>query len=266
MNLNEYYGFVSNPFGKYIDMDNVYESNDYKQVYNRMRSVIDCEGIGPVTGKSGVGKTTIIKSFISRLSERYKIIYVQGAQMSIFDFYHTVCNQLDIKISDCHKIRMIEDIQRELVELKRNGIKVMVVLDDAQELPSAIIQELRVFYDYGLKEAASIALIIVAHTDFRHTLRKEKYEMLHNRIIANYDCAGLSYNEIKGYIENRLRSVDGNTNLFNERNYININSCADGNPRRLNTLMNNVLMVGYLDEKKVFDAQMIKRAKDEMEI
>lgn len=266
MKMNEYYGFNRNPFSKYIEEENVYKSNDYIQIYNRIQNVLECEGIGIITGKSGSGKTTIVKSFIHNLGDRYKIIYIQGSQMSVFDFYHCVCNELNIKISDCHKIRMIEDIQKEMIELKRNGIRVMVVMDDAQELPSAILQELRIFYDYGLKEEASIALLIVGHTNFRRTLKKEKYETLHNRVIANYDCDGLSFNEVKEYIQKRLKDAGATEEMLDERNYININNYAERSPRKINTLMNTLLLMGYIEETKKFDTQMIKRAKDEIEI
>lgn len=264
--LNDFYGFETNPFSKYINLDNVYKSNDYIQVYNRMQSVIECEGIGIITGKSGVGKTTIVKTFIKNLSDKYKVIYIQGGQMSVFDFYHSICNELNVKISDCHKIRIIEDIQNELIELRKKGIRIVIVLDDAQELPSAIIQEMRIFYDYGLKEEASIGMIMVAHTSFRRTLRKEKYETLHNRVIANYECNGLEFNEVKEYIKNRMKNAGIVDEIFNERNYLNIHSYGDRNPRRINTLMNNLLMIGYIEQTKKFDAQMIKRAKEEMEI
>ena len=266
MNVNEYYGFKKNPFGKYVEVDEVYRSNDYIQIYNRIQNVLECEGIGIITGKSGSGKTTAVKSFIKNQKERCKFIFIQGSQMSVFDFYHSICNALNVKISDCHKIRIIEEIQRELVELKKNGIRIMVILDDAHELPSSILQELRIFYDYGLEEDASIALLIVGHTSFRRTLKKEKYETLHNRIIANYDCNGLDYNEIKEYIQKRIKDAGIREELLDERNYININSYSERNPRKINTLMNTLLLIGCVEETKRFDTQMIKRAKEEMEI
>lgn len=100
-----YYGMTTNPFLKEGTTKYKFESNDFKQVNNRLHYIKEIKGIALITGGTGLGKTYAIRYFINELNKGlYKIIYISVTNdMTNFDFYKALCNNLELDIGACYR-------------------------------------------------------------------------------------------------------------------------------------------------------------------
>lgn len=264
-----FYGMSTNPFLKDTSIKYQFKSNDFIQIISRLNYLKEIKGIGLITGEPGFGKTFSIRSFISSLNkDLYKIIYISITNdMSTFDFFKIISNELCIDIGSCYKSDIYKKIQGELKRLvEKDRIQPIIVLDDAHFLTRDIITNLKVFYDFDMDSKDYVSLIMVGNPELKEELSKNIYETLKQRIIVNYTLKGLSRDEVKEYISTRLEIANTNKEIF-EIDAINaLYSCSKSSPRRLNTLIINALMLGYQDKITKIDSTIIMNAKNEMDL
>ena len=257
MKMNEYYGFSVSPFS---DKNQVlYKSKDYMEIKKRMEFYLEEEGIALITGLHGTGKTKMVQSL---LPGKDKVIYVYGCELTLFEFLNSIGSQLEIETKHCHISNIMQDINRRVVLHTKNEERVIIVIDRIEKIQSKILESLKSLQD-GSK---GIYLILIGHSKFRSRSRDPKLKSLISSILINYDCAGLSMNETKEYIKLRLANVGGDINLIEDRYYSNIYEYTKGNPQMINKYMATVLLIAYINQTKTINNQILKKAKEEIEI
>ena len=264
-----YYGMSTNPFVKSENIKNKYESKDFKETINRLNYIKEIKGICLISGNTGFGKTYAVRYFINELNKNlYKIIYISATQeMTVFDFYKTLCDQLYIDIGACYKTDMYKKIQEEFKRLvKKDRIQPMVIIDDAHLLKRDILNNFKVFYDFDMDSIDYVSLIIVGHQKIREELMKNIYENLKQRIIVNYTFEGFSRTEVSEYIKSRLQISETNEEIFEADALNALYSCSKSSPRRLNGLVINALMLGFQNKLQKIDSEIIIMAKKELDL
>ena len=130
MEFTTYYGMDYNPFTKEISSNNLFESNDYLQMKNRINFLIENRGIGLFMGDPGMGKTSSLRSVIYSLDKsRYKIIYICMTTITPLDFYKTLNDALGLE-DNSRKAVLFKQIQEEIAKLYKDHINVIIVIDE----------------------------------------------------------------------------------------------------------------------------------------
>lgn len=268
MKYLDYYGMKYNPFGKYVPEDNIYKSNDVREAVSRIEYAVEVDGIALITGDPGTGKTTSVRKYLDELdSERYKLIYLTAGNYKVFDFYHALCHAVDISPGRCQHVSMYERIQGEFVRMQEEDhVKPVVVIDDAHLLPSKILDEFKIFYDFDFDSRCYVTLIIIGNDEIRRRIREDDYDSLRDRIVTNYEMKAMTSEEVSEYIRSKIATAGGNPELFSESVLNEICQAGRGNARRINTLVTNMLMFSFSHNKKEFGIEDVKTAKDEMSI
>lgn len=264
-----FYGMSTNPFLKDTSIKYQFKSGDFVQVLSRLNYLKEIKGIGLITGEPGFGKTFTIRSFSSSLNkDLYKIIYISITKdMSTFDFFKIISNELCIDIGACYKSDTYKKIQEELKRLvEKDRIQPIIILDDAHFLTRDIITNLKVFYDFDMDSKDYVSLIIVGNSVIKEELSKNIYESLKQRIVVNYTLKGLSRDEVKQYISSRLEIADTTKEIFESDAVNALYSCSKSSPRRLNALIINALMLGYQNKITKIDSSIIMNAKNEIDL
>lgn len=264
-----YYGMSCNPFLKDVDINIPFESEDFKELMNRYRYLTEIKGIGVFIGNPGLGKTFSLRCYSSSLNlDLYKVVYVSATKdMTIFDFFKEIGSSFNIDVGACYKTEMYHNIQKEiklLVEQERR--QPIIMIDDCQNLSRDILHQLKVLYEYEMDSKDYITLILVGKPEFKTEISKNIYDYLKQRIIVNYKLNGLSREEVKSYIESRLKLANVNHEIFTEDALNALYSCSKSSPRRLNTLILNCLLLGYQEEKQKIDSEIVMFAKGEMDL
>lgn len=264
-----YYGMSSNPFLKDESIKYQYESKDYKETISRFNYLNEIKGIGLFVGETGYGKTYTVRSFINSLNkDLHKVIYLSfNKNVSLFDFYKSIMNELGLDTGACYGIDMYNDIQKEIKRIvQKDRMKVVIIIDDAHHLTREILQNFKVLYDFEMDSKDYVSLILIGNTILKSELSKIIYEELKQRIVVNYTFNGLDREEVKEYVKTRLEYVSNNSDIFTGDALNALYNCCKSSPRKLNSLVLNSLMLGYQNKEPIINSEIIMNAKKEMEI
>lgn len=264
-----FYGMSCNPFLKSESIKYTYESNDFKETLTRFNFLKEVKGIGLFYGTSGLGKTFCARYFINNLNkDLYKVIYITITHnMTVFDFFKVISDELDLEIGSCYKTDLYKNIQKEIMRLvKQDKIQPIIIIDDAHLLSREIFYNFKLLYDFEMDSKDYVTLILIGYPDLKYELCKNVYETLNQRIIVNYEFKGLSRKEVKEYVKTRLEIANTNKEIFSEEALNSLYSCCKSSPRRLNTLVLNSLMLGTQNKEKVIEIETIMNAKGEMDL
>lgn len=263
-----YYGMSCNPFLKETNVI-PFESNDYKELLSRFHYLTEIKGIGVFTGNPGLGKTFTVRSYVSSLNlDLYKVIYISATKdMTIFDFFKEIASSLNVDLGACYKTDLYHNIQKEIILLVKQEKRLpIIIVDDCQNLSRDILHQLKVLYEYEMDSKDYVTLILIGKPELRSELSKNVYDYIKQRIIVNYKLSGLSRDEVKQYIESRLKLANVNHELFTEDAMNALYSCSKSSPRRLNNLIINCLLLGFQNEKVTIDSEIVMFAKKEMDL
>lgn len=257
-----YYGLDSN-FLKTKTKE--YESEDYKNVINRIKYVKEVKGIGLIVGKSGTGKTYTITSFIDKTNqELYEIVYIKAAIVSSFEFLKLICNKLEIDVGNCYKGDIYNKIKEKIREIKKERREFILIIDEAENLNQKAIEEIKNLYEIDTERRENITIILVGTEEIKEEIKKAKYESLRQRIIVNYNMQGLTREEVKEYIKEKVEESGGN-DIYTETALNALYSISGGNIRNLNKIILSSLMIGYLSKSLKIDEEIVRIAKSEVD-
>lgn len=265
MEATMYYGMDFNPFTKGISSNSLYESNDYKQMMNRLDFVIKTKGIGVFLANPGLGKTTILRAKLESLSEnRYKIIYICMTTVSTMDFYRMINDQLGLE-ETLQKSKMVRQIKEEIRRIVEEAKKeVIIVIDEAQFLSREIIKEFIMFMNYNYDSKDYCTLILIGQNDFVRLLRYKNLEAFTQRINVNYSLTGMNEEEVENYVIDRLRLVHCQTDLFQKESYHTLFTISNGSIRILNRLIERALIIGTKRGIRNINSEVIMDAQREV--
>lgn len=169
-------------------------------------------------------------------------------------------------IGACYKDELYENIQKEIKRLvNEQRVNVIVIVDDAQYLNSKIMKDLKILFDFYMDSKDYTTIILCGHEELRRELSKVAYETLQQRVVVNYKFAGLTREEVKEYIKTRLVLSKQKNEIFSNDALNALYNASKGNPRRLNSLIVNCLIIGSQERKEIIDDEIVMMAKSEID-
>ena len=265
MEVTTYYGMDRNPFTKDASITTLFTSNDFKQMSNRLDFIIQSRGIGVFLSNSGMGKTTCLRKTLETLNpNRYIVIYICMTTITAMDFYRMLNNELGLE-ETTKKSQMFNQIQEELRRLtSENKMEVIIAIDEAQFLRKEVLREFIMLMNFDYDSKDYCTLIFVGQNEFLKTLRLKSLEPFRQRINMNYIFTGFNEEEVKEYVESRLKSVNCRDDLFKEECYHTLYSLMNTSVRILNLLINKSLILGMHYNKDSIDSELIMEANKEL--
>lgn len=264
MNIETYYGMDFNPFTKEININCLYQSNDYKQMENRLDFLIRSRGIGVFLSNPGMGKTTSLRNTLSRLNKgRYKVIYLCLTTITVLDFYRQLNDALGL--TDVRrKSKLFEQIQDELRRLIiENKTEVVIAIDEVQYLVKDILKEFVMLLNFDYDSKDYCTLILTGQNEFMRVLRFKELESFRQRININYTFTGMDEKEVKDYIQTRLKLVHCRNDIFSPESYHTLYTLMQGSIRYLNQLINKALIIGQHQGLQTISSEIIMQSREE---
>ena len=217
------------------------------------------EGFVVITGDVGGGKTTVVsKLFESPETENIVKAKIVTTQLEAEDLLRLVAAGYGLSHQDISKAALLRHIEEFLRHCAQQGSHVLLVVDEAQGLPRAAVEELRMLSNFQERERALLQIFLVGQGEFRDIVRREGLEQLRQRIIAAYHLEPFGAEETRAYIEHRL-ALAGWTNdpRISSDAYAAIYRLTAGIPRRINALCERVLLFACLEEAHHVTAEMV---------
>jgi len=262
----EYFNLVDEPFRLTPDPRYVYLS----RMHSKAKSYLDFaiwnrDGFVVMTGDIGSGKTTILNTVISNVDNDVVVAKIHQTQLDERQLLQAVLLELGINFNSDDKVTLLNNLNKYLIEQYKANKKVLLVIDEAQNLSIRALEELRLLSGLETFEAKLINIIIVGQPELRIMLESRELEQLSQRVRLRYHLKSLSKAETQGYIYHRLQIAGSSQNiLFAEELMPYIYKYTGGVPRLINILCDTALICAYADEKKVVSLDTIKAAIGEL--
>lgn len=262
MNSPSYYGLTCNPFakGSFSEHDS-FKSHDFTQMISRLNVLKDIRGIGVFTAPPGMGKSYALHCFANSLNPNmYHMEYICLSTVSVADFYKELCQVLGLPERG-GKTTMFKAIKDQIWYLyKEKRQPLLIAVDEAQYLNTGILNDIKMLMNQDYDSLNCFTLILCGETYLQNTLKKPVHEALNQRITIRYNFEGLTAEEVPEYIRHKISAAGGSDTIINEAAISSVNGYVHGNPRLIDNIMSDSLMIGEQMEKPTIDEEVILAA------
>ena len=184
--------------------------------------------------------------------------HIVTTQMQADDLLRMVASGFGIAYQRISKAALLRSLESYFRACTQEGKRVLLVVDECQGLPRKAIEELRMLSNFQMKGRPLVQSFLLGQREFRATMRSEGFEQLRQRVIAAYHLRPLDATETRGYIEHRLGLAGWQDDpRFADDIFDGIYEFTEGVPRRINTLMDRLLLYGYLEEVHEIDREAL---------
>lgn len=223
------------------------------------------EGFCILTGEPGTGKTTILRLFTEKWKERAEIALIMTPRLLPDEFFRAILDDFKIPLSSS-KNDMLKAFRSFLLTHAANNKRVAIIVDEAQELPSATLEELRLLSNLETEKEKLLQIILIGQPELRTKLLSEPLRQLNQRITVRVQLKPLTEAETSDYINTRLIKGGNSSLLFNQSAKDLIFNLSGGIPRTINLLASRGLMSAFLNgSREVFEKHVQNGASDVME-
>ncbi|MEO1291738.1 MAG: XrtA/PEP-CTERM system-associated ATPase [Pseudomonadota bacterium] len=262
----EYYGLTASPFRLTPDKRFYFVSEGQRKAMSYLRyGLFQAEGFIVITGDVGLGKSTLIEQLFDDLDEDVVAAQIGTTQVDADDALRLICDSFGIEHSANDKASLLATLETFLVEQHDLGRRVLVVVDEAQNLPMRTLEELRMLSNLSIDGKPLLQCFLVGQPQFLSTLAHPDLAQLQQRVIASYRLEPMTEEETCDYIQHRLGAVgwEGAPDI-DASVYPVIHAECEGVPRRINTLANRILLQASLEEAMAITPAMVEAVITEM--
>ncbi len=266
MSYLEHFELREQPFLLTPDPDFLYWSKQHARAKAYMESTIWlADGFVVITGEIGSGKTTLLQSFLAELEDDIVYAVVSQTQLTPTEFLQAVLTEFGFKPFNKRKVELLDMLNMFLIEQYSNGKKVVLIVDEAQNLTRKVLEEIRMLSGIETQKEKVLRIILAGQPELKETLESPNLKQLIQRVRLRFHLGPLDGREMREYIRHRL-DVAGreSDDLFNEDTYDIIHRYSGGVPRLINTLCDTALLCAFADEKHVVDSEEIMSAVAEL--
>ena len=259
----DFYGLTELPFQLTPDARFWFESRTHKKAMAYLGyGLAQGEGFITITGDIGAGKSTLVAHLLATIDrERLNAIHIASTQVTGDDLLRLVAQGLGIATAGTEKARLIDAVEQRLDEEARRGRRTLIVVDEAQNLPVAALEELRMLSNFTSQGRALVQILLLGQPEFRDRVATEPaLEQLRQRVIASHHLEPIEANEVEPYLVHRLACAGWSGRpAFAPAAFASLYRHSGGVPRRLNQLAHRLLLLGAVEHAEGFDADNVER-------
>jgi general secretion pathway protein A len=247
MYLN-YFRFKKEPFNITPDPEFLYLSPAHREALAAIiYGVEQRKGFVAIVGEVGVGKTTILRSFLDRIDRKQlRPIYLFNANISFGNLLKVIYRELGLATSPDNLFDMVDFLHEQLIKEYAQGRNIVLIIDEAHNMPVETLENLRMLSNLETTKEKLIQIVFSAQPEFEQLLDKKELRQLKQRIAVKSTIRPLSREESLAYIKHRLAlAVSGTTSIFASGAMKLIADHAKGIPRSINILCDNSLITSY---------------------
>src|SRR3954466_7985086 len=262
-----FYQLRERPFALSPDPEYLYPSRVHQEALSYLRYGLETQaGFVVITGEIGSGKTTLLQTLLRNLDSQTTVGRIVNTMLEPRELLETIMIDFGLAPSGKSKPLLLRDLAQYLVDQRLAGRLVLLVIDEAQNLSLAALEELRMLSNLETEKSKLLQIVLVGQPNLRDKLAAPELEQLRQRITVSYHLTPLDAEETHNYINHRLRHAALATPLEFPREATDlIHARSRGVPRIINVICDAALVFGYAEERRTFDAPMIREVLTELE-
>lgn len=256
----EFYGMTEKPFELMPDVSYLYLSDEHRKALDHLTyGVSEHKGFVQLTGEVGTGKTMMLDALLAGLDARTSVVRVSRTTVDEREMLAEIARGLGGEGAWGTKGELLGAIEESVLRLAADGRNAVLVVDEAQNLSLAALEELRLLSNISVGKRSPLQIILAGQSELREKLDSHSLRQLKQRVSIRYELMPLSGPETSGYIRHRLAvaGVRDGRGVFTRGAVEAIYEASGGVPRVINAICDAALLAGYADNRRKIDRQLV---------
>jgi general secretion pathway protein A len=266
--FDDFYGLQGRPFQLTPDPAFYFESKTHRKALSYLGyGLAQGEGFVVITGEVGAGKSTLVAHLMATIDPtRLTAAQVVTSKLDGEEIVHVVAHAFGLMIEGHDKAAALGAIESFLHDEARAGRRCLLIVDEAQNLSIAALEELRMLSNFQLGSYPLLQTLLLGQPEFRTTLLEHpELDQLRQRVIAAHHLEAMEAKELQPYIEHRMTRVGWSGNpSFDQRVFAEIHEATGGIPRRINQIVNRLLLLGAVEQRTRIDCSILQQVLAEL--
>src|SRR5208283_6011863 len=251
MDYLEFFDLTEDPFRLTPDPFYFFPAREHNEILSSLNYAVEQkEGFYLATGEPGTGKTTILKVFINNWKERAEIALIMTPRLSPEEFLLALMEDLKITLNTRNKNEIFKAFRDFLVEHSSAGRRVIIIVDEAQNLPDETLEELRLLSNLETEKEKLLQIILIGQPELRSRLLSDTMRQLNQRITLRGVLKPMDWDETSDYVNYRLIKAGKGSVIFEDRARKLLFVMSEGIPRLINVIASRAMMAAYLDTSR----------------
>lgn len=255
-----FYKLKTKPFEIIPDPDYLYMSHGHENVYTHLEySLMENKGFVVITGEIGSGKTTIINYFLRKIEPIAEVAIITISYATFFQLMKMICQDFELEVKGKDKADLINLFYEFLLEIHSQNKRVVLVIDEAQNLTNEALEEIRMLSNFDTEKEHLLQVILVGQPELRHRLRHQRLVQFVQRVTVHTHLSHLQRDETDKYILSRLQTAGAEgLDIFSESAVDAIYQYSRGIPRLINIICDSALLFGFAENITKIEKNVIE--------
>lgn len=255
------------PFRLTPDPQFLYLSKHHARAKAYMESTIwFTDGFVVITGEIGSGKTTLIETFLKELEKDVVVAQINQTQVTAIEFLQSVLVQFGFSPFKMKKAELLSTLNEFLVEQYANGRRVLLIVDEAQNLSKKVLEEIRMLSGVETTKEKVLRIILAGQPELNDKLNSPDLVQLAQRIRLRFHLTALSKTDMSAYIQHRLEVAGSQgRQIFDPETFSVLYRFTGGIPRLVNTLADTAMMAAFAQDRPSVTVDDVKAAIEELQ-
>jgi general secretion pathway protein A len=261
-----HYGLREKPFALTPDPRFLFLSASHREALAHVLYGIEQgEGFIAVTGEVGTGKTTLCRTLLERLGSETEVAFLFDPLLTPEELLRAVCAEFGLAIAGLSPAELADGLNRFLLDANQRGRRVVLVVDEAQNLPVATLEQIRLLSNLETSTQKLIQILLFGQPELDELLESPELRQLRQRITVRRRLSSLGRGEARDYVRHRVRVAAGcDREIFTLGALREIERRGRGIPRLVNLLADRALLAGYAEGTQQVDRAQVDRAAREI--
>ena len=263
-----FFGLSEKPFAITPDPRYLYLSERHAEALaHLLYGINESGGFIQLTGEVGTGKTTVVRTLLSRLPHHADVAVILNPRVTPVEFLLTICEELGVPLdaADRDSVKqMVDALNRRLLSAHAEGRRVIVIVDEAQNLSAEVLEQVRLLTNLETATQKLLQIILIGQPELRELLDRTDLRQLAQRITGRYHLKPLSREETLHYVRHRLRVAGASGEIFTPPALREVHRLSSGIPRVINVCCDRALLGAYTQEQRTLGPALVRRAAGEV--